>query len=409
MKITNRTNEVLTYQTHHTAFPEGPITHEWISPGQSHNKAQGVDDVRVFVAPGKISGAQKGFLPTKYLISDAGPYPNTHEILLVRGGRAIVDWSAVKAKYLSGIKPVTANPDKSDPALEQGLACAAAIISACATGLGAMGPAGALPAGALQMLGSMIGLQTDPPPSPPNIDQIEVVVKNVVKTQSDLDLALSAATSFLRAQQWLVDQDAAFRDATENGGAGDLVPDFHTHLEEWAAGNRGFVKHIDDMCQSPASAKWIIPAFLAGVGAHLQIQRLHAVANHRRDRAAIEEFQQEVDRCREALLKTADAWRDYVLGRLREDVIDGTPEGTWASQTLTRAYVGADDVGPANLPAILQDMDPAIYDQTPIGSAVANLTHIHDYLDADLKAIANGESPTHFYKSYWEATASPSA
>lgn len=412
MRIANRTTDVLTYRTQKTGFI-GPgdewITWEWISPGQTHDEGQGEHDVHVSVAKGKVSTADGPAFSRNLLIGDSGPYLNTHEILLVNGGRTIVDWSAVRGKYLSDIKPVTSDPGKPNPELEQGLQVASAVISACATGLAALGPAGAAPATIVQALAAMMGLAASQSeaPTPPNIDQIEAVIERVVKQQSDKDFALAATDSFLLAQQWLLDQDAALRDAVKAEQQGKRKPelrtvedDFFHHLEGWADENREFYVQLHRMRRNPEIAKWIIPALLAGVGAYLQIWRLHAVANHKVDRATIQQFQREVDTCSQALAAAASAWWGYVLKRLQDDKIYRTPEGDWAYHTLNRAYVGASPVGP--LAPEVGVPDPTAHDTTPVGSAVFRLKQIHDYLEEDLKAIAAGKPPIHFYKPAWE-------
>lgn len=420
VKITNRTDKTLTI--HVTAvdrspFPFPAMFQTWFGPGQSWDEGVGQASATVSVEPGKISGDGKGggfTFPWNPMVKDAGPYPNTHELLLVNGGRTIVDWTQVRAKYVSETQAITAaKPEAPNPEVQQGLAVASAVIAACATGLAALGPVGAAPATIMQLLAAMISISTpqEAPPKPPDIDEIERVIERVVAQQSEKDFARKAANSFLLAQQWLLDMDATFREAAKApAGAGkgqrrDPVDDFYDHLERWVDANGDFRGHIHDMIQHPETAKWIIPAFLAGVGAHLQIWRLHAVANHKTGRVTIEQFQREVDTCSKALIAAATAWWGYVLKRLKDDSIYGTPEGDWAYHILNETYVGAAVVGPSapSIPGAEELAASGVnLDTTPIGSAVFHLNQIHKYLGYDLQAIDSGKPATYFYKPAWD-------
>lgn len=414
MKVTNRTDKTLTILVQGPGTP--PYYQTWIHPGQGWDKHVQRDFATISVEPGEISGTGEGgyfTFPWNPMVKDAGPFSNRHELLLINGGRSFVDWTEVRATYLGEVSAITTHPEQPNPDLQENLKVASAIIGACATGLAALGPVGAAPATVVQMLASMMALAADgkEPPPPPDIGQIENVVERVVKQQSEKDFAIAATASFLRAQQWLLEADAALRSAADAerrskapAGAGKEgrrgpVDDFYEHLESWAKENAPFRGHMDVLCRNPEIAKWIIPAFLAGVGAHLQILRLHAVVNHKTDRGTILQFQREVDTCSKALRAAQNAWwLSYILPRLREDSIYQTPEGDWAYYTLNQAYHGAAILGPwPNDP-------PTADDKTPVGSAVFRLNQIHDYLEEDLKAIDNGKSPVHFYKPQWEQT-----
>lgn len=330
MRIINRTKGVVTIRATKVGFPwpgEDNLAWDWIHPGQPYDKGMGHDTVYLSVARGRVSTLNGPEFYTNSLVDEDGPYSNTHTILIIDDGRALVDWSAAQQTYISDASAVSTNPEQPDPQLQKGLACASAVLSACATGLAALGPVGAAPATIVQLVASMIALSNPQAetPKPPQSDEIQAVVERIVAQQSEKNFALEATDSFLLAQQWLLAQDAQFRTeaakaskGAEKGQGPDLVDDFYYHLENWANENGEFRKQVHRMCRTPEIAKWIIPAFLTGVGAYLQILRLHAVANRKTDRATIVQFQREVETCKRGLVAAAQAWWDHVLKRLQE-------------------------------------------------------------------------------------------
>jgi hypothetical protein len=418
VKITNRTNRTLTFMTRPTSNADGSISLEWIHPGQSMNRDQhGEREVYLTVATGEHSVPVA--VKANALIDGGGPYLSASEFLIVAGGRKVVDWSALERKYISGSRPLSSGGDPPDRDLAQGLAVASAVLSALSTGLSATGPVGALPAGFFSFVASMVLLGEGDPPEPPDLGAIEEVVERVVervvKEQLQQNDAKSAVSRFLRAQNWLVGREREFWSLAKQKGRqqrGDpkdgerFAAHFVEELEGWAAPSGEFQSQIDQMCLRPEVAKWIIPAFMAGIGAYLQIWRLHVLVQSDRSfisSETVKRFQAEVDRCRSGLIAAAAAWHQYCANVLETQGIAGTPEGNLVTRALTRAYAGTDEIGPVEPAGVPDDIAAGIkaVDSTPIANAVRDLDLTHKCLADDLAAINDDKPPRHLWKDFW--------
>lgn len=411
--ITNRTNQVLTFATtKHKASRTSmgqPITLEWIHRGQSMDRHQHEDEVYVTVAAGEHS-TPVGMVSDLLLVGD-GPYLNTTSLLLVEGGRKIVDWKAINHKYVLDSGSLAGGGGPPDPALAEGLAVTAVIFSALSTALSATGPVGAVPAGLFSFMSSMMLFAEEEPPQPPELNEIEQaverIVERVLEEQFQKHDARQAAIRFLGAQDWLLRQERSFQSVRKGGpkasdgqGREEWAQDFVKELTGWASPSSEFKQTMDVVRSSPEIAKWIIPAFLAGIAAYLEIQRLYALEKSSRvgiSATTITDFQAEVDMCRRALVATSNAWHSYCDGILRKESIYGTPEGREVTKALTLAYAGTDQIGPVVVPPDAPTM-VAQPDPTPVGRALWSLELAHNYLAEDLAAMKDDKPPRHFGK-----------
>jgi hypothetical protein len=419
VKITNRSGQTLTIRTRKNAFFHAPYTTwDWFGPGQTLAKDQ-KEDFKLWVATGKVSTADGPGFYKHQILEDSGPWHDSHHLLLVGDGRTVVDWTAVRQKHLGGTPPPS---EVREEPLDQTVRIASAIIAALATGLTTIGPYGGVPSGVAQLFSSMMlltGPEGQDPPEPPNIADIENAVEKVVTRVISEGLqrqdASDAATSFLLAEEWLLDRYGAFKSAGAKQGSDfkELSQDFEFHLESWADPNGRFRGHIDKMRRQPEIAKWIIPAFMSGLAAHLQIWRLHALMQHRDGSITshtIEQYQREVDRSRSALLETGRALTRYRYSILQRDSILGTPEANEVNTHLCRTLTGTDEIGPNDsAQQMFTEEQRRLLDATPIGKTARDLQAARDALAEDLGALKSGHSPKHFWKDYWTKAAPATA
>jgi hypothetical protein len=127
---------------------------------------------------------------------EIGPLPKDHQIVIVdRDGKlGYVDWSNVYAKWNGQETTLAADSSK----VADSIAVAQSLINALGTGIAATGPVGALPAGAVLGVGSLIlqelGKNVPKPPPPPDLEAIGDAVETIVKDQLDAAEAVKAAS-----------------------------------------------------------------------------------------------------------------------------------------------------------------------------------------------------------------------
>ena len=189
---------------------------------------------------------------------------------------------------------------------------------------------------------------------------------------------------------------------------------FVEELEGWGAPSSEFRPQIDLMCQTPQSAMWIIPAFIAGVGAYLHIWWLHAILHG--DAAFPESgsaFREQIAMCRTGLLRAGKAWDAHCLAICTKESVEYTPEGSQLKGALTEAIAGVSTLGPFDPATVsnLGKMTPVVIDvmvkndPTPLGVATNRLQDALDCLDEDLLAAKSGRSMTHVWKEGWASAA----
>lgn len=428
MRITNRTAGTVTIKTSTSRDTPGNwIEWTWKVPGAYFDRGQGHDSVYVRVAPGKISewdhtNFDKGW--DKLMGSGAKPnaYSNKHSLLIVDGGRRIVDWSVVRDKYL-GPGSLTDVASSGDPVAPVILKVATAVFSALSTGFSATGPTGAVPAGLFSLFASMMSFTQEEPPQPPNIGEIKQAVgrevKRVIEKEFQKQKAEDAAVTFLGAQEWLLQRQRSFwsvekakrgPQTREGRNPEQVAVDFKDELKDWGAPGKDLTHQVRLLRSDPETAKWIIPAFIAGIGAYHQIARLYILEQVSREGISadtIENFQTDLEHSRNALIATSRAWNQYCDSLLQDEGIGGTPEGVQVKNALTLAFTGTTKIGPeplTGMPGMPVEVIERL-DTTPIGKALWSLREAHGYLADDLKLLNEDKPPKHFWKEPWARSA----
>jgi len=421
MHVTNRTDKPLTWATQ---TPGGPwITWEWIYPSKKYpdgqDRHQEQHEVLLYVSDGKISKWLSGELRDKNLVWQEKCL-NTHGYLLVNGGKKVVDWSAVRDRYLNAAGSTSDAGGLAERERTQAviLEVASAVFESVVTVLHFVEKDGAVPltagvAGSFSLVAALLHLGDEPPPAPPTIKEIEQVVERVVTRviteEFQRAAAEKAASKFLRAQHFLLTNDRDFRSVGQEKGRprmirgktpDDVAKDFLGELKVWGAESGDFQDQIDLIRSQPEIAKWMIPEFIAGIAAYLHIRRLDVIFHKWISAATITDYLDEVEKCREALIATAKAWHGYCDTILRNESIQGTPEGNVVKDALTRRYAGVGDIGPLALYAGATSWVPEAVrsssDKTPIGQATYALEQARKLLAEDIDAMNAGKPPTHF-------------
>jgi hypothetical protein len=413
VEVRNRTNEVLTWATMSNPGHGGPdyITWEWIYPGQGQDRHQHEDDVILTVASGKVPNRDYVKLRNDRRFRGQG-YVNTHGYLIVNGGRTVVDWSVIRDRYISKLGSTSSAGDAA--VVDRSLEATSWVFTAISTGLTTIGPAGALPSGLFSLIASMLTLGQAGPPAPPDITEIERVVTRVVERviQEELqkDNARKAASKFLRAQKWLLSKDRAFRSAgdgkggtqTDTESGEESAQHFKEELEGWAAPSGDFQHYMDVVRADPEIAKWMFPAFLAGIAAYIQIWRLHALLTEPITTGTIGEFRDEVDSCRKALIATSEAWNRYCDNILvKESIFNVFPESSQVKDVLTQVHTGTRDIGPMRPQGEMRQEWIDQMDPTPVGRGLRALKEARESLTEDLAAMKANKPPKHFWKESW--------
>lgn len=215
--------------------------------------------------------------------------PLGSEIVVTPNYRSrLVDWTKAKRSIDSDINENHAAM-RDDKTAQAALDVGVTIITSLSTGIAALGPVGALPAGLLIGLGSIFlmilgGPQSSGPP-PLTAQQVEDIVTKVVRREQKIREAETAATLFASATRGLaLRRQRIAQEMTDGNGrftGSDLTQaekdDFinfrRQALDEASSNSLHF--HIVHMAGDPDRAKWILPAFLDGIATYLTLYALH--------------------------------------------------------------------------------------------------------------------------------------
>jgi hypothetical protein len=365
VKTINRTGKTITYRTFTTGdlVCQNSLDTRTLHDNTSYDFGMGHDQVKMWVYGGAYDSgtffAQAMFGAGPIPSLRTGPLLNTTHVVLRHSGSDwhAVDWGALNARW-TGQAAAAGASSTNDPT---GLAMAQALIGALATGIAALGPAGALPSGLLLGVGSLVlialGAQQDAPPPPPDIDAITTALRNVLQEEDDQRDADKYAEVFLTAGSWCIRQARLAHAELKGKGAeatgGELsdhdLQDFRRQLENYAADNEDFQTRLTYIRNRPRIAKYILPGLIAGLAADLQIKRLHLMLRHldgtRLTDENLTEFLTAATHNQTALNNAAEALRQHASKIVEDAHLTGTAEGVELTRLVIRTYTGQDDLG----------------------------------------------------------------
>jgi hypothetical protein len=378
-----------------------PASYEWTGKDSPYdNSLDANTDFSLYVARHKQnSGYVRTMDPATTLeIYQAGPYQDSSNLVVASVGftltadkLVVVDWIKVQQEYLTGA-PQAAQRAAADQALNTALHVAGILITALAAavavaGAGAGGPV--LVAAGVGGLLAWIQAPTpqSPVPVPPDLVEISAAVRDIVAAELDKVSAENAATHFTQAMAWLVTTGLQYHEKAAQMSPHDLK-DFKRVLESYVAANQDFQINLAHMKAHPEQAMYIIPAFLLGIAAQLQLQWLHALLRFAEGTPIksvdIERFKQEVDSCQTALQKAQVAWSKHCDNEVVKKALMNAPvHSQWIRKFLTKAVTGHEDL-------------------TFLQGPLKDLREVIDNCTADLQLMTRGLHATHFIKLDWQ-------
>ena len=211
--------------------------------------------------------------------------PSNHEIVFTPNYRKrLVDWTNVSTELGASIERLGA-PKDGNPAVTTGLEVASAMIAALGTGIAALGPAGALPAGLVMGIGALLVIILGGPqssgPRPLTAKQFSEIVAQEVRRELDKHAAQKAAHLFVLATEKLADYRSRaggkLVDSAGQFNGNDLSSNERVEFELFVssalsgATSDTLEFHVFEICNEPDRAKWIVPEYFAGVGTYLTL------------------------------------------------------------------------------------------------------------------------------------------
>jgi hypothetical protein len=317
-----------------------------------------------------------------------------HYVISAYNKERVVDWSTCKSKWQGTANEVTLTDDAANPEVYNGMQVATALLSGLVTGLAAAGgPVGMAGGGLTAGLGPLLlmAFSTEDKvrvPPPPDIAAIEAAVEKVVSRELDKQDAAAIASNFygtsdrfLRIadrvyQQWLANRNANVRKSLRSQDLKDLE-EFIDGIENNT--NRGSVlSDIDLVCSASDIAKYMIPAFLAGIATTIHVKRMHELKNAIVSKPtddelkmdvglpAVQNVRDHVAKCIAGLERAVAAYKAHRTELVKEESLFGTPLQSELETYMNRAILGLTDL-------------------STIETAQSDLKEIQRLLDEDLK------------------------
>lgn len=296
----------------------------------------------------------------------AGPFAASHTILIVSlDPKLICDWTATRNKWRQLAVKAIGSESNAAPGVDAVISMAQTLVAALATGIAALGPWGALPAGAVLGLGGIIlGAFGDkaPPPPPPTLSEISDAVRSIVRDELDIQSAEEAVTSFMLASQRVQEMAVHTWDQLKGKGGWPLRTelsahdraDFNRRIEslEGDSDNTRLHWHLEHFKRYPEIAKFGLPAYVCGIMTSLHVKRLHLLNRllEAEDPARLTvgdlgRFESAALDHSAALEAATGALLAYCEARVNEDGLAlYVPEGAEILPDVLRKYTGMPDV-----------------------------------------------------------------
>lgn len=318
-----------------------------------------------------------------------GPYPNTSMIVVTYNNddQQMADYSTLLNAERG--RHGGAEPDLTMSGVS---AVGTALLTAAGKGIAALGTSSAAPAAVVLAVGYMLFIALEPVHEqdldPPDLQQIRDAVREVMAEEQDKHDADIYATTFLSAAVWLGDLSNLLASQAAPGTVPELSShdreDFERTLEEFVSKAGTFQQNLLHVSASPEWGMFILPAFLAGIGAALHIHWMHDqlrfVEGGRVGEYELERFMDKAKNLRKSYHQAVDALDVYVKRHVRENHLDGTPEG----DTLYRYRMAR--IGGADSPGKLR-------------AQLAPVEEIERNIASDLERVRNGQPMQHYVKA----------
>lgn len=382
MKIINRSSKVLTYAAYNAEeFNKGSlITTEWIKPHQEHNKNMKHDAVTFKIVPGRHSILTVFSNTTGGYYDTHKTFKNTVTVLFVnkRNEINVIDWKAILTKKSADLQ----KHEQGSVAMAEAAAVGQIIINALTVALSAAGPVGGVAGMAVMGLGSILMLamnsETEEPPPPPNLEQIQDAVRSVVKEELQQSKSEDLAVAFQAPANWLINWARLTNEQLTAKGSEDPLEtlsahdeaDFRRELEDFLSPQSPFQHSLNLVHQHPEYALYLLPAYMTGLMADLQIRRIHLMIRHmdgaRITVADAEHFHERIIRSKDTFDKSLALFQEKRAQEVTEHQLSGTPEGEQVAEMFNIKYAGIKDVdgtlGKAIFDIKLKSLERDIYD-----------------------------------------------
>ncbi|ANO32885.1 hypothetical protein A6E01_06580 [Vibrio breoganii] len=324
-------------------------------------------------------------------------YPDSALLIITsHSGARIIEWSRVIAPYQSRYAALNIrNPEAED--IQKGIDVGYTIVVSLATGIAALGPIGALPAGIILGIGSLLlmsisGNSSVPPP--PDATEIESIVARVIKRELDMQDAEKAATAFTLATSSFLRLAHKVESILKNPDQPTARLSQHVeedierfiHQSTDLLGEGTLLFSLKHMMRHPEMAMWILPQLVPGIGTYLAALRVHILVSAMSDNHDVEInvpigdvafFRDEVRSLSGDLTKVFETSKQYVEDKTSTAGLKGTLKEAEFKKLLVKSMYGLD------------------YLDDPIQETLNELKRIDDVLTSDL----NKGSTEHFWNS----------
>lgn len=315
-----------------------------------------------------------------------GPYNASHTLIANYDGRhfKLVDWTTVLNEYQSENDEIfthgSVSPDNT------GFLIAAALIGGLATGIAALGPVGALPAGLVLSLGglALLAFEDQEPPAAPNIQQIKAVIEKVIRDELTRDRAIDLSVDLLTTSSKFIELTRLVKSEMNDSGSGttyeqQLIAFVNDQFN--ATGDGSLNNSITYLNTQPDIARLILPSYATGIGVHLHLRRLHALQAQLKGSpvtaGVVSVFLAEVRECRRGLEAAMAGYDRLCNESIGEVYLIGLAEAETLRELLNIRYLGA----PTN---------------ERLESLVAQLSDLESALEED-----EAGPITHFFNTNW--------
>ena len=391
MKITNRTGDVVTVRSFKHDDPSlwAALGTEWYGsdlPGSI--ETDGWPKLKIAIYEGQVSGAALGAMPCARNFDISGDFDDNSHLVLLRGQpNNVFDRDGFGSKYNSSChlghygaldvnnlkqaaeaESTSITQSTTGKGLNKALAEVRAVTDAVQKSLAELAKiadsAATMPIatpifGLLSILLIALAPDKEPPP-PPTIDEITDAVKTIVTDALDQDKARDVAISFVGAAQFCGLWAAVARANVPATGDPQELGDeeqkrFELDLRDWVHGNGDFQRQLRLARGTPAVTKYILPSFVSGLLADLQMQRMDLMIRvhhgHTEIPTDLTKLKDLATGASAALDKAASAFVDFsgdsiaTKYHLYNRQTATVPELKPARDAFTLRYTGAPDLG----------------------------------------------------------------
>jgi hypothetical protein len=364
-----------------------------------------VDDVYYRLDHGQSHRNINAKKPTGYLrvtrrsnsnVTKGGPFSNSAEIVITPSGNglSLVNWTNERKRLMGA-----GNPTARTEEIEESLEIASGILTALATGVAALGPKGALPAGMLLGVGSLIltamgRTAADPPPAP-DIAAIRQAVEEVIHEALGETQAKSAAVALVLGANWL--ERMTRRSHSALLGVGNVPAmaelgsvdywEIFDNVKDHLNGQFAFQNALGTLYQHADWAQFAIPSLMTGIATNLQMERLWDFIRHlhgaRITTEDLQEYLMEIAEADKALAAAVARLTDTIDRKVAAAHLTGSGQGEEYRRFLIARYMGKPDFGAA------EDFRK-------------ELGQLQDKLAEDVAALEVGKPMQHYWPEAWD-------